>query len=181
MAYWGNYCKQKNLQGFTLIELMVVLAIIGLILGVVTTRIDFLIPGSRLNAAAREIASSLALANSHAAVSGRSVIIRYDMGNRFHCLILPATSPNKKREALAPNRLPDGVHFQDINVAGKEYLSKRGAWVEISITPLGTVQPHVIHLVNDNKNKVTIEVNPVTGLVQIKEGEHAINFFEDIE
>ena len=70
-------------QGFTLIELVVVLAIIGLSLAIAIPLLARQVSGSALNAASGEIRAALREARSTAIAEDRSVIFRGDPGGGF--------------------------------------------------------------------------------------------------
>jgi len=70
-------------QGFTLIELVVVLAIIGLSLAIAIPLLARQVGGSALNAASGEIRAALREARSTAIAEDRSVIFRGDPGGGF--------------------------------------------------------------------------------------------------
>jgi prepilin-type N-terminal cleavage/methylation domain-containing protein len=169
----------KKKRGFTLIELIVVVAIVGAILGLVTTRLDFLSPRSRLSAGARAIASSVILAYNRAVVLGKPVLIQHYLAKGYHRLVMPPTEAGQQPQPLSPMDLPKGVHYDALFTAsGRKYAPETDAIVEISISPLGTIVGHVIHLSNEKGAKLTLEVNPITGLVQIKEGHRPLEFIE---
>jgi len=66
-------------RGFTLLELLVVLAIIALILAVTPPLITAAIPGAELKASARQVAAGLRLAREEAIRTGRDVAFTLDL------------------------------------------------------------------------------------------------------
>jgi general secretion pathway protein H len=66
-------------QGFTLIELVVVLAVLGLVLGLVGARLSSGVSPTELKAAAREIASALRETRSQAIVRNRESSLALDV------------------------------------------------------------------------------------------------------
>ena len=171
--------RRYGRAGFTLIELMVVIIIVGLTLSIAVTQIDFLSPRSRLSAGARTIASSIILAHNRAVVLGKSVVIQYNLAKGYHRLLLPPTGPDQPPQQLGIQMLAQGVSFTAIITAtGKKYTPGVDLTVEISLSPMGTVMGHVVHLSNDRGDKVTIEVNPITCLVQIKDGHLPLQIIE---
>lgn len=166
-------------KGFTLFELMLTMAIIGMILGIATTSIDFLFPRSRLRAAARAISSTIALGYNRAAVLGQPVAIHYHLGQKYHRLILPPALPGGNAEPLTNQDLPNGVRYEDIVTAqGTKYTPGSGTEVKISITPMGTIVGHAVHLINDQGEQITIEINPITGIVNISSGYKSLTGIE---
>jgi general secretion pathway protein H len=79
-------------RGFTLIEVLVVMVLIGLILGVVAPYLPAVLPGVELRTTTRELAGALRHARSQALLQGESALVvdleqrRYalDGGSRMH-------------------------------------------------------------------------------------------------
>jgi len=69
-------------RGFTLVEMLVVLVVIGLIVSLAPMAFDRLLPGRRLEAAARELADTLRTARSLAIRDDRSRFVVIDVGAR---------------------------------------------------------------------------------------------------
>ena len=71
-------------RGFTLLELLVVMAIIGLIVGVVATRFTAADPAVQAAASARGIAAGLRSARSEAIATNKEVLFIVDVANRHY-------------------------------------------------------------------------------------------------
>ncbi len=166
--------SSKKPKGFTLIELMVVMVIIGSILGIVTTNLDSLTPSSRISASAREISSSIQLAMSNAIITGTPTAIYYDLDKNYH----QVRTKNQKGEYenLSLTYLLRGVTYQDIDVM--EEKKHKDGWLQVEISPLGTMAGHVIHLINEEGIQITLEVNPLSGIVEIKKGYAPVSFLK---
>lgn len=176
---WEVANRVAGRHGFSLIELLVVIVIIGLIMSLVTVRLDFLTPKSRLSAAGRSLASSIILGHNRAVTLGKSVTIQYNMAKNFSRLILPPAGPKQPPQAMSQIEMPQGVRYEDIvTTTGRKYLPSSDLVVEITISPMGTIMGHVIHLVNDKGQKLTLEVNPLTGLVQLQDGYRPLELVE---
>ena len=164
--------KKQAQAGFTLMELMVVLVIVGLMMGLVTANMDSLTPTTRLNAAARNLASTINLAHNRAVMVGKTVIILYHIDSKYYQLILPAEAGGE----LAIEPLPSGVSFQEIEVVGENKKIK--GWLKVYFSPSGMIRGHVVHLKNDLQAQISVEVNPISGVVDVIDGYHRMAFEE---
>lgn len=69
-------------RGFTLVEMLVVLVVIGLLVSLTPMALDRLVPGRRLEAAARELADTFRTARSLAIRDDRSRFVLIDVRAR---------------------------------------------------------------------------------------------------
>jgi type IV fimbrial biogenesis protein FimT len=80
---------KKNKEGFTLLEMMVVVAIVGIIVVISISNIISLLPGYRLKSAARDIYSNFQLANLGAVRENKNWAVVFDVtanpGRYFVC------------------------------------------------------------------------------------------------
>jgi prepilin-type N-terminal cleavage/methylation domain-containing protein len=98
--------------GFTLLELLAVVALLGLVLFFVIPNLDGLTPRARLRATARRIGSTMELAQGEAISSGKQFTMAYDLNKKMYWIILPppdvpATLPDPN---APPPPLPDVEH-----------------------------------------------------------------------
>ncbi len=170
-------------RGYTLIELVMVILILGIILSITFTRIESFSPKYSLRAAARRLARILTLARSQAAVQGRPYFLKYKLEDARYYLLVPfedqappptdtetaSTAPPIPQihwEPMFAENLPDGIRFRDILLGGTQKVEEKEVNVEIS--PFGITQGHVVHL-TDGKGDYTLDVNPLTGHVRFHE------------
>jgi prepilin-type N-terminal cleavage/methylation domain-containing protein len=78
---------------FTLIELLAVLAVLGLTLFFVVPALDNISPGAKLRAQARGIASTIEDVQGKAAETGKEFVMAYDLGRGTYWVILPPPDP----------------------------------------------------------------------------------------
>jgi type II secretion system protein H len=150
--------------GFTLIELVVVVAIVGMVLASVAIRFDSLTVSARLRASAREIASTIGLAHSRASATGRAQTIVFDTGNQQYWI----ESSAEEGQPSTARSLYRSISFRDIQV-GEELYGERGT-LSIEISPLGITSACMIHLEAEGGGEMTLEVCPLTGSVRFYEG-----------
>jgi type II secretion system protein H len=153
-------------RGFTLVELAVVVAIIGLILASVAIRFDSLTTSARLRSSAREIASTIGLAHSQATSTGRAQTVVFDTDNNQYWI---EDSSEGQGDWLPRTRsLYRDITFEDIQV-GEEVYSERGT-LSIEISPLGITSACMVHLEAEGGGQMTLEVCPLTGTVRFYDG-----------
>src|SRR5581483_7108110 len=80
---------RRSRGGFTLLELLAVVALLGLVLFVVVPKLDNITPGARLKAAARKIGSTMELAQGQAIATGKEYTLAYDLNKGMFWIILP--------------------------------------------------------------------------------------------
>ncbi|HXC56388.1 MAG TPA: GspH/FimT family pseudopilin [Rhizomicrobium sp.] len=87
--------------GFTLTELLVVLAIIGLLVAAIPVLLQAALPGARALAAARTLANDLRATRGQAIAAGTATAVRFDASRQIYLL-----EPGDRAR-----NLPNGVHF----------------------------------------------------------------------
>lgn len=97
--------RPRRGAGFTIIEIMAVLAVVGAMLLAVVPAIDGLVPKYRLRGAARELASMIEEAQSQAISERLEFQLAYDLDHHTYWLILPErpTDDGQGGEAPAPD------------------------------------------------------------------------------
>lgn len=183
--------------GYTLIEMMVVVAIIAVVMLVVATSMDDLTPWSRLSSAGREIASAIQFVTSEAGATGRTHWLTYDLENQQHWVVLPRTEEEVEllgeggfkttgKEDDVDRRilnrgLPDGVVFLDVLVGDDDRRTK--GELKFEFGPLGFAPAHTVHLRYEDEEdlQLSIGVNPVTGETKIVDGYSAPSYVSNVK
>ena len=162
-----NRSGNRQVFAFTLIELMLALALCGLFMVMVTFKLDGLTSQSRLNAAGREIAKAVLLARSEAATKGAQHAVLYNLDENWYRVLLPSSfgllnsSPEDTAKALSKSYLPKGVSLKKIIVGSSEIREEGSA--TITVSSRGFVTPHEVLLVNERKSEILLKFNSVTG------------------
>lgn len=80
-------------RGFTLVELMVVLALLGIMAAVGAPALLGAIPGMRVGGAAREVLADLRLARTMAVEKGTPVVVQFDAASGSYVVALDQNVP----------------------------------------------------------------------------------------
>lgn len=146
-----NVCIRNN--GFTLLEIIIVITLVVLILGLTGLFFGNALPGARLNAAGRELSAMMRYARLLAQNNGESqaVLINLDTG-RYGI------------EGAQTRNIPEGIQIRVTDpVAGE--VSKGSYAVLFHET--GIVEGGTITLWNA-KRELKIELDPIVGSVILK-------------
>lgn len=168
--------------GFTMVELMVVIAIISMFVGMVSVSFETLVPGERLNASIRELASELASIRTEAISRGMEFRIEYDMPNSRYRVVTPfrigggavdthENSDDEQDRYYGPwKTLQEGVGFAKIVIGGRDFVD---TICFVRFDPLGAASDHSVILTQSAfGNLFTIEVLALSGLIRMHEGEY---------
>ena len=141
-------CATGSAAGFTLVELLVVLAIIGLLIAAAPILMQSAMPGARSLAAARALAQELRQTRGQAIASGNATAIRFDTAQQIYLL-----EPGGRAHAL-----PRTVRFS---------LPAQAA-TQIGFYPDGSSTGGTI-LVGDGALRHRVSVNWLTGRIAVDE------------
>lgn len=145
--------QRRRSRAFTLIEVIVVLAIAVAAMGLVATVVFRGASTADLKAAARTLASGLRQAQSVAMVTKRDALLTVDVESREYFL------PNDTRA----HRLPDGLELKLFTAQSEAASDKRGA---IRFYPDGSSTGGRI-TVQAGERKFLVDVDWLTGRVSI--------------
>ena len=166
-------------SGFTMIELMAAIVIIGLVAGVVSVSWERILPGQKLSSDVRALSSRLHSARSEAIARSAEFQVVYNFEQNAYWLRSPFGEDKKyepdpeKRPIVFKTKLNDGISFHEITIDGEIYGPSK-LEVFVRFDPLGASNDHTVVLKQDNPERFyTIEVLGLTGLIRFHDG-----FFE---
>ncbi|MCZ6597415.1 MAG: GspH/FimT family protein [Planctomycetota bacterium] len=178
-AYEPRAGRTRASRGFTMVELMLVVVLLGLVTTMVSVSYDAMVPGERLNTTVRELAAAIQGARTEAVSRNAEFYIEYDLDQHRYRLItpfrrgggmwVPELESEDERHVASWEYLRPGVEFAEITLAGRTYTDNPPLWVRFD--PLGAASDHQILLVQPAyENYFTIEVLALTGLVRMHDG-----------
>lgn len=164
----------RGRDGFSLVELLVVVVILGLLAGVTTISWRTIVPRTALNTDVRTLASRISTARSDAISRNSEFQIVYDLDRNRYWIRPPYDSEGnyepleEERAILFLTTLKPGVVFKELIVDGETYTD---GLVKVRFDPLGASNDHLILLHHEPLNRYhTIEVLALTGLMRFHDG-----------
>ena len=160
-------------KGFTLLELVVVLLILGVFISVIPLRIESFFTGGDLQVAGRMIAGRIQELRGRAASSRIPQMLGLDIDRNEIYAVEDAGSGRQGSTGLIPAAqaeprrfsIPDGVRIEDVVVRGRGKTQMGEARIRFFAN--GTAERALIHLRSEPDMVVTLAVNPLTGEVKI--------------
>jgi prepilin-type N-terminal cleavage/methylation domain-containing protein len=161
----------EGAAGFTLLEVVLVLLIIGVVLAVAFPRFAN-IGGGDLKLEARTLIGRIQGLYAEAAFTRRPHRLVLDLDQERYAAevmnVETRTFAPVDPTFMPPVQLPSGIDLKDVTTAraGK----RQEGQVALLFDPTGQAEFATIHLEDRDGGTLTLEVNPLTGRVAVKEG-----------
>jgi general secretion pathway protein H len=143
-------------EGFTLVELLIVLSLITIVLGLSLPHFANSLPNARLQEAARELAAMMRYASAQASIDYRDQALVVDMDSN-RCTV----------EGKGTKPMPEGVRVRVIDPLLGEI--RQGKYTMLFF-PSGGSEGGTIVVFNDRKS-VSVKPDPIVGSVMVKHEE----------
>lgn len=170
--------KRPRTAGFTLIELMVVIIILGMIGGIAMVSWEALLPNQKFNTAVRKLSEDLHKTRSDAIARSHEFRIYYNIDTDRYRIRTPfriggglATSEDENEERVwveDTNLALQDIDLMQVTIDDVTYYDGE---VYVRFDPLGAASYHTIVLRQDAFDRnFTIEAMPLTGDIRFHDG-----------
>ncbi len=165
----------RDSAGFTLMEILIVLVILGLSVGVVSISWEALVPRQKLNGAVRELASTLTSTRTDAITRSAEFHMMYDLDANRYWVSTPyqlgggfALRPEDRLRVYETDLTDKDLELSQVVIDDVVYNDGQ---VFVRMTPMGNASGHTVVIYHPQFNaNHTIEVLPLTGLIRHHEG-----------
>lgn len=157
-------------QGFTFLELAVVLLILGVVTALAFPVMHSL-GSSDLKLTARHLVRAVFFLSDRAAATKRVYRLNYDLNqHEYWATVRSGAGEFTPVDAAVLTRtaLPRAIRFVDADTLHHGKVAEGEAYTDFY--PVGRVDKTTLHLTDEDKNVLTLVVNPITGRVKVYEG-----------
>ncbi len=159
-------------SGFTLLELLIVIAIIGITLGYVGPRIRFSVFSSSIDEGTREIMAMLKYARSSAITRHEEYLVHFDLSSSVVGVYPNPTSSGEVPKMEKKARLPRGVIIKAIKTPYAP--EKEEGKIDLMVNKDGLVEQGIIYLEGPGSKVYTLVIKPYSGDLKIYD--HYVEF-----
>lgn len=85
----GHRSSVRDQSGFTLLELIVAISLVGLLVGLIVPNLGSLVPSARLDGSSKQIQAKLTLIRSEARIQAKRMEMEFDLDRARFRIILP--------------------------------------------------------------------------------------------
>jgi type II secretion system protein H len=167
---------RSRIEGFTLIELMIVLVILSVMTALVVPRLTQSLSRMNVEATARRVASALRLARSMAVTEKVPYLAKFDMDTDTLTVISYRKTP-EERDSPEPGEQPhvtpkvyeltDSVHLKEGVTSNGEPITS--GTFQMAFFPTGGTSGGKVVLGDDEDRSFSVTVDRIVGSVEINE------------
>ena len=158
---------ELNYSGFTLLELMIVMILMGLMTALVVPVTGNTIARMELKTAAKKTASALRYCRNRAAMEKKTYIVGIDFADNILFVTEKKDSDKEPEDKnVKKYKLPEGVFIKKIDYNGKEIDQGKFSFI---FFPNGSCSGGTITLAGKRAKTFSIKVDTITGIVTIED------------
>jgi prepilin-type N-terminal cleavage/methylation domain-containing protein len=166
--------RENRVNGFTLVEFLVVIFLIGLFSTLISIRIEGSLSGGDLRLATRLIMGEVNHLRGKAASTHKEQVLGLNVDENYLYTFQPLPEKaelsgqfQEEREGYTKTikRLPEGVNLEDVVISSKGKTQEGEATIRFFSN--GCIDRSIIHLRNERNEAYTLKINPITGQVTI--------------
>ena len=179
MAQRQKTMARRRDGGFTIVELLSTMMILGLLLAIVMPNLGALVPGARLRGSGNRIRSELEWARSEARIQGKRMAVEFDLDRAIWRLVYPPEqrlTRDEDESSLAERpdvwlELEDDVKFVGAG-DGKAGLAQKGLY-RVVFDEYGFTGDQVVILSLDSEPQRTwtLRIHGLSGRADVVESE----------
>ena len=167
--------RSARTRGYTLIELMVVIIILGMVATLVLVSWESIVPNQRLNSDVRALAAHLHGTRNDAIARSATFQVVYDLEGERYWIETPFraegggfAAADEERLVVEVTELGDGVTFESVTLNGETF---ENGLVYVAFDARGSSCHHLVVLRQEMFDRYfTIEVIGLTGLIKFHDG-----------
>ncbi len=164
----------RRQAGFTLLELILVVAIGAILMRVVTANIGAIVPSKAMDSAAGQLISQANFLRSEARLQGKVYRLEMDLDNhRFRTVLPPedrllSTEEQQEEFALGWTQLEDGVQFERHEFSGGRLVRNGLSSIEFDAGGFTGDQTIVLVYETDEKMLWSVQLRGLTGTSSVQ-------------
>jgi type II secretion system protein H len=162
---------KRGARGFTLLELLVVVALMSLMAGMVVPRMAGSLDRMNARTAARKVSAALRHARSQAAAEKKTFVVQVNFSERTLAVTAishragSSNSMTREGNPASALTLPAAVRFVEVRSSQGHVLTE--GLFEVRFTPFGGSSGGEIILGDEENRRFRISLDPLTGLNEI--------------
>lgn len=164
-----NRAEKKTGPGFTLLELIVVVALLGMVFAVTLPRFDRIFEVGPTDKVINHLTAKAAALRETAIATQKARYIGIDFSNKkIATMDQPLDPDNPELGDKAGFEIPESVEIVDMEFPDGRTQSSGVA--QIRVSPKGYLQYVALHLEDEDQKRVTLFFEPFLGKVRVVEG-----------